>query len=323
MKPESKTRPSGFLEGYKTSYLAQPKLVRVGVMPALIACIASISPIFNLQEPRTALILFGFTGFFIFLNAYNQHIETDERAETDERLSALSTELKLAERKARIESHVGMFFNELVLQKSETFIEALEAATKSDTNGRTTAITGIREKNDTQIHLDRLMANLRTSVFEKIARTQDGEQIRIAYFTPSEDDQRLELKSHAPVHFTQTIEKGGGAASIAWTSNNDELFFIDDVDELCRKEGAHSPFVYLHNGQRSTIQSIVTFRVFDAITGLCYGIVCIDSNVIGMFTDRIGRLECKMLAAAIRARIIYETRFGLMKGALPRTNSTT
>lgn len=307
------------LSNYRQWFLAQPKLVRVAIIPFMLAGITNYFQFFPIEDSH---IRWGIVTVVVLLcawTAYNQFIETSTweaaKAEADK---AREGE-KFWQEMTDDSMHLGNLFSELVLKKSEMWLSATDMV--SGSSGQPTAARDyVRSQNNLKSNLDRLITHVIYGAFQRFTTARNGEAVRVAYFVPDADNKNLEIKnlfnSQHAMPRNRAISRGQGFASYVWTRASDEPCFIHDVRTHMAAANGNSHFEYFHDSEKESIRAIFGFRVVDGSTNACLGVVCVDSNVPKIFEDEIGEATCKHIANAARARIIYETRFSLMKDSL-------
>ncbi len=310
------------LQGYKVWYLDQPKLIRVAVLPAIVAMVGGGLQIFPISD---SVKIVGGLIFLLLLAwaAYNQLIEADELDDSRELAASFEYDSVFWQDKYRSASRLNRLFSELVQHKSEMWLAAMK---ELEDHGIEKARAFVRKKNALPENVTRIVAVIHKAFMEYVD-TSMHEEIRVAYLGPSEDASRLELKSwcnsatQTPKGLSKSPEsfaKGGNTLAVfVWQKSEEPIYFIDDVEAYCNKHQDDSGvFSYLNNGQRSTIRSIFCYRITDGLSGQCLGVLSIDSNVKGVFDGRISESICRDIVSSAAARIIFETRFSLMKNAL-------
>lgn len=312
------------LEWYKNWYLDQSKLLRIAALPALAAII-----VFFVQfVPSTPTSLLVGAGLCIFVNAYNQYLES---------LLGLQLDSVIGERedwKKRTEglTYLNTVLRNLVDSKSRSFIQAAAYAKEN----QNTAVDYIRAEGTYKKALDRIMALLH-QVFEKYGDAQKQQKFRITFLVPNlvpnAEATHLIAKSWynpeaSPPQSVSTVtdyfRKGNCAtlASYMWTRDGDLTVLIDDIPSHIKLNSGNAVFNYTHAGQPTYLKAIICHKVVDQSSHTCLGIICVDTNIVGTFESFKESYVIALEAFAIR--IIYETRCAFMKTALPResTNAT-
>jgi hypothetical protein len=252
--------------------------------------------------------------FLMSLAAYNQHLEGAAIEDIKEELDLERRQVGLWQSVA--EKHVTLCrsFTNLVNIKSEMWKNALELSQGTQPQ-REAAIENVRKNNALSINLARLSLAIVPFLTEHLPKMPAG-VVRIAYFK-RKNEHELELHSYA----TSDNSKPGTpvissasetVAAFVWRRGPNEPYLIDDVQEHL-KSNTDPIFRYLTN---KNVRSIFCFRVEDHGTGAFLGVMCIDCNVPGFFSQKIGIEICNELATAVRSRIVYESRFSTMKQTL-------
>lgn len=315
--------PSGsFLEKYKIWYLDQPKLLRIVLLPAFVAIIGNALQLLSIdQQWKNYGMLF--LGAMLVIVAYNQLIEADTLEEYRDLADEMELEALFWKKMYGDATFLNKLYSELVLRKSEMWREATLIASQKD---RAAAIAYVREENSLKANINRIIT-LVHKAFERHMDVTAKEEVRVAYFVPSEDDSRLVLKSwcnsqfRVPHSITKNADafakNGKSLASFVWTRSGQEQFFcIDDVEKYVYDHKDTGVFLYLSNGQASTIRSIFCFRIVDGLSGNCLGVIAVDCNTKDIFSGRIGEDVAIDIVNSAGNRIVYETRFSAMKGTL-------
>lgn len=303
------------LDWYKETMMAQPKAVRAAFFPFVFA---AVSIIFQIYPPSSAnekvlytVILCGLA----LITIYNQYLEiaTFEKCkiETAEAILEKDYWADMTNDAMRL----GNLFSEMVEMKSELWVEATKMAEQDPKR----AINYVRTSNNLHAHLNRLITHVVYGALQRFTNARNHDSIRVAYFVPTQDNSALQvtsINSQRAMPRKRSIAMGEGVASYVWQRPSDEPYFIHDVRKHVDELADNSHFVYFHEGQKETIRSLFAFRVSDGATNACLGVVCIDSNVPNIFFEQVSEATCKHIAKAARARIVYETRFSLMKEAL-------
>lgn len=310
------------LESYKIWYFDQPKLFRIALLPAFVAILANVLQLVQIEQPWKGIGTFVLV-VMLLLVAYNQLIEADTLEEYKEKLQEQENEVGFWKKMYGDTSFLNKLYSELVLKKSEMWREATESA---NGKGLDVARKYVRDANSLKSNIDRIIA-LVYKAFERHMDVVEKNDVRVAYFVPSEDGSRLVLKSwcngqlKAPHSVTNHKEgflrTSRTLAVFVWTRSGQEQFsFIDDVPKYVAEHGDTGIFVYLSNGQASTIQSIFCYRIIDGLTGNCLGVISVDCNKKNMFLGKITEDVSKDVLVSAGNRIIFETRFSVMKEAL-------
>lgn len=259
--------PAGsFLENYKQLYVSQPKIVRIVVLPTFIAVLgAALQILPNLSD--TIKIAGGVFLFFLLgLGSYHQLIEVDLHKELEDEINALKDSLMRTEESEafwakRVEDFAQLdnIFSELVLYKSKMWLETLHVAHSVSCSA---AKDFIRSKNSLQENIDRIVAAL-YRFLDRYSVAAEGLHFRVAYFTPSPDQSRLQLTSWAA--FQQIIpkisrsnlhafEKGGASlASYVWTRDDSQFAFIHNINEYLDQNRASSIFSRMSGDRKSVV----------------------------------------------------------------------
>ncbi|WP_428827717.1 hypothetical protein ACLIKD_06915 [Azonexus sp. IMCC34842] len=312
----------GFLEKYKIWYLDLPKLIRIALLPAFVAILANVLQLVSIEQPwkgiGTVILV-----LMLLVVAYNQLIEADTLEEYKELSNEKEDEIWFWRKMYGDTSFLNKLYSELVLRKSEMWRDATERAAQ---DGVEVAKKFVRDANSLKANIDRIIA-LVYKAFERHMDVVKKEEVRVAYFVPSEDSSRLVLKSwcngefRSPHSITNHVDgflRGGRTLAVfVWTRlGQDQFFFIDDVPKYVAEHGDTGVFVYLSNGQASTVKSIFCYRIIDGLNGNCLGVISVDSNTEDMFVGKITEDVSKDILVSAGNRIIYETRFSVMKDSL-------
>lgn len=303
------------LEGYKNTYLRQPKVIRIGfqILVSGLAVGVGLWPD-SFGEYKLAVTLA--TVLLVMVAAYNQYLEafTTERLQHDLRREVEQSNYwkKIASRYSVLNSA----FSELVSLKSDMWIETMKIANSS---GREDAVRSVRARNNLPANLERLVQTA-DFFFQRSLPNDIDPTIRVAYFSSKTDDV-LELENwvnrqNIKPKTCRILRNEPSFATYVWTRQSNEPVIIDDVQTYMDNHQRDGAFRYFHDEQHSSIRSILCFRVEDHETRLCLGVVSVDSNVPGLFETTIGTSLCRSFAAAFSTRIVFETRFALMKSEL-------
>ena len=345
------TRVGSWLESYKTLLLAQPKLIRVFALPAITSVTVFLFENGENVTTSNRPMVLSVCALLIW-NAYNQFLEAisheREVAEREELLAelrsadAVNDELySLVEKNARLND----VFTELVSRKSEMWLDSVSVFERQ---GQQAAKEYIRETNSLKKNIDRIISTIRL-YFDNYSDSTRNQSYRVTFFRPNNDHSRLELvswdnnKHECPKSSTSgssAFERGGPSlASFMWTRCKKQFFIIDDVPTYVKQHGTASVFSYIDEGESEKIRSIACYRVEDGISRACIGIVCVDTNVIGglgeillsgsetnhegvqdSLTADVKEAMCERILESFACRIVFETRFALMKETLRTIN---
>lgn len=315
--------PSGrLLEKYKIWYLHQPKLFRIVLLPALVLVIANALQLLPINQQWKTYGLF-LLAVLLFIVAYNQLIEADGLEENKDRADEMDRVARFWKRMYGNATFLNKLYSELVLRKSEMWHEATLIASQKDLDA---AIVYIREANSLKANINRIIS-LVYKAFERHMDVTAKQEVRVAYFVPSEDNSRLVLKSwrNSQFRIPQSIgtnpdaftRNGKSLASFVWTrSGQDQFFYIDDVEKYVHDHKDAGVFLYLSNGQDSAIRSISCFRIVDGLSGNCLGVIAVDCNTKDIFSGVVGEKVVIDILSSAGNRIVYETRFSAMKATL-------
>lgn len=311
-----------FLENYKNWYFDQPKLFRIALLPASVAILANVLQLVQIEQPwkgagTVVLVL------MLLIVAYNQLIEADTLEEYKGKLRDLESDVGVWKKMYGDTSFLNKLYSELVLKKSEMWREASESA---NLQGVGIARKFVRDANSLKSNIDRIIA-LVYKAFERHMDVVEKDEVRVAYFVPSEDGSRLTLKGwcngqfkapHSVTNHSDGFLKNSRTLAVfVWTRSGQEQFtFIDDVTKYVEEHGDTGVFVYLSNGQASAIRSIFCYRIVDGLSGNCLGVISVDCNRKNMFQGKITEDICRDIVISAGNRIIFETRFSVMKEAL-------
>lgn len=345
------TRIGKKLENYKTLYLAQPKLVRIFALPALTAVTvflfengASVTTS-NKTMVLSVCALLVWNAYNQFLEAITYEREVAKREELQDELRSSKTVngelLSLVEKNARLND----VFTELVSRKSEMW---LDSVSEFERHGQKAAKEYIRRTNSLKQNIDRIVSSIRL-YFDNYSDSTRNQSYRVTCFRPSKDGTRLELiswdnnKHECPKSSTSgssAFDRGGQSlASFMWSRCKKQFFIIDDVPTYVKRHGTAAVFSYIDEAEIEKIRSIACYRVEDGISRACIGIICVDTNVIGglgeillsgsgtshgdaqdSLTADVREAMCERILESFACRIVFETRFALMKETLKTIN---
>ena len=212
------------------------------------------------------------------------------------------------------------FFSELVMKKSEMWVKTAETALEGGYSVQI-ARNYIRDENSIKTNIERIVFTIIFNAFDRFTEASQDQCIRVAYYGPNRENSALELKSsYNRKHETPRIEKipidGRSLAAFVFNRQSSEPYFIHDVEKYVKDNGDGGQFVFFHGTQDCKVKSIFCYRIDDSKNHDCYGVLCIDSNVANYFKDVVGEDICKQIVSTAATRIIYETRFWLMKEGL-------
>lgn len=329
--------PSGsLLENYKQWYSSQPKLLRVAILPGVVAILGAVLQV--LPDISNSVRLWGglLLCLLLAVSAYNQFIDTGIQDELHNEIKRLASSISFKDGEIqeleelqdfwdrRIEDYVQLdnIYSELVLFKSKMWLEAI-AISKDDSLSAGRGF--IRKKNTLKENVDRIIASM-YKFFDRYSRAAANRHFRVAYFTPNADNSCLELASWSSFHQTApkingncrtAFEKGGASlAAFVWTRSTSPFAFIHDTYEYLSNNPESSVFARLNGSDASHIGAIVAYRIEDGLTNACLGVLCIDCNQPNVFEDEIGEDTCRQIISSFATRIVFENRFSSMKSCL-------
>ncbi len=309
------------MENYKSWYYSQPKLVKVAVLPFVIAISATIPSMLSFNGWKLG-IAFTIFSIALALNLYNQYLDSI----LIENIASIEARAKRFEHEMAKYNHLNMIFEELVMQKATMFLKTLSILNGNKEQGRVKAIDNIRKANTYDHNLSRLFALLKKTL-DKHARIERAETFRVVYMEPSDESDRLTAEiffpSDDPPRSIRNKSKdfqrdGKSVAAYVWRRDEESPFIIDDIPSYIEnhRDNPESIFCYTNNAQKEYLKSLLCYRVSDHRSGDTLGVICIDSNVPNAFEEHLGVEFCKRLVESFSKRIIYETWFGAMKASL-------
>ncbi len=246
----------------------------------------------------------------------------DEAAahEKDARLRAVQNQLSEAEKSAAFWKlrmqffvHLNSVINELVLDKSVGYVEAMNA---TDATTRQKHLEG---HDNLSRNVQRIIA-LFYRFLAGYADLPEGKQFQVAFFATNPQSRHLVLKAvlnsegqpPKSVGLDKTNEHlskdGDSIASHAWRIQQ-TVIIPDTITELAQPQPR---FVSFYHGQEREIRSIIAYPVIDRVVPLaggdpCIGVICADCRVENGFTQDQA-VDLNYLFDTFGRRIVFEVR---------------
>lgn len=301
---------------YKHWYHKQPKLLKIVIIPSIIAI-----TLITIKLKDLNLIWLCVPASLLFINFYNQYLDTVLNEDLDNLLK--KSESKVNNWKSSFERlvYLNNILNELVDTKSEIFLKATSLALKVNSQE---GIEQIKKAGTYKNNLDRIIA-LTYKVFERYTDIERKQTFRICYLVPDTDSDALVAKSWFNKDKTPPLsasepnnvffKKGDNTvAGHLWGRNGKPSLLIDNIEQFKLKSGNNNLFEYTNPGQNDYLKSIYCYKVMDMHE--CIGILCIDSNI----SDTLEKHEqfYEDVLESFAKRIIFETRCAFMKNTLSR-----
>jgi len=251
----------------------------------------------------------------------DQHL-LDVSKEKDVQIEELSARVDFWERKVEDFAQLDKFFSELVLYKSQMWMEAAQIAKNQSVSA---GVEFIRTKNALKVNVDRIIVSL-YRYFDRYSVAAIDRHFRVAYFVPNSTNDKLTLMSwstyqqvspKASSWQSPAFARGGASlASYIWTRSEDVFKFVHDTNEYLKQNNNSGVFSALNGNGCSHIGSIVCYRVEDSWSGAFLGVLSVDCNYPGVFDGEIGEDVCRAAISSFAQRIVFENRFSSMKDAL-------
>lgn len=308
------------LEKYKNWLLSQPKFIRIVILPILVTCGGGYLQIFPNLSDSLKYLGGSFVLFFSVVVLYNSYLEKVTIEVFGNQIKQYEADFKSLKKTLSASMKLHDYFSELVIDKSEMWVKAAETALEG---GYSIQIARhyVRDNNSIKTNIERIVSTIIFNAFDRFTEASRDECVRVAYFGPNRENSYLELKSsYNRKHETPKVERiptdGRSLAAFVYNRQSSEPYFIHDVEKYVKDHGDGGQFVFFHGTQDCKVKSIFCFRIDDSKNHNCYGVLCIDSNTPNFFKEVVGEEICKQVVASAATRIIYETRFWLMKEGL-------
>ena len=301
---------------YKSWYHKQPKLLKIVIIPFIIAISLIVIELHDLD-----LIWLFLPALLLFISFYNQYLDTHLNEDLDKLLD--KSELKVKEWKLQFERlvYLNNVLNELVETKSEMFIESATIAVEGSPKE---GIEQIREAGSYKNSLDRIIA-LIYKVFERYTDIERKQTFRVCYLVPDTDSDTLIAKAwynkdktppFSVLKPNSTFFKKGDStvAGHLWARSGAPGLLIDNIEKFKQDSRNNGMFEYTNTGQSDYLKSIYCYKVMNMHE--CIGILCIDSNISGTL-EKYEQFY-KDVLESFSKRIVFETRCAYMKNTLSR-----